>query len=113
MTRLTERRLPERTCVGCRAGRPKRELLRLVLPVDPPGAPVAVDPGGRRNGRGAYLCADHPADCLALARRRRTLPRAFRTTAERIDVDALAAALPLTAAVAGAAPNQEVSSSPR
>ena len=88
------RRLPERTCVGCRATRPKPELIRLVLP--PEGA-VEVDPTGRRSGRGAYICLQTGTHCLSQARRRRALHRALRTTAERIDADALAAALRLLA----------------
>ena len=94
----TARHTPERTCVGCRSTRPKRELLRLVLP--PTGA-VAVDARGRAPGRGAYLCADHPLDCLALARRKRALTRAFRTTPERVDLDALAAELSRPAELEG------------
>jgi predicted RNA-binding protein YlxR (DUF448 family) len=83
----TAPRGPERTCVGCRAVRPKRELLRIVLPAE---GPVAVDPTGKRNGRGAYLCRDRGTTCLAQARRRRALVRALRTTSDRIDWDALA-----------------------
>ena len=84
------RRVPERTCVGCRATRPKRELIRLVLP---PVGPVVLDPSGRASGRGAYLCRGRGTTCLSQARRRRALPRALRTTADRIDADTLAAAL--------------------
>jgi predicted RNA-binding protein YlxR (DUF448 family) len=94
----TRRHVPERTCVGCRTTRPKAALLRLVLPED---AAVAVDRTGRHAGRGAYLCADHPLDCLGAARKRRALTRAFRTTPERVDVDAL------TAELTGAASQQE------
>jgi predicted RNA-binding protein YlxR (DUF448 family) len=94
----TRRHVPERTCVGCRTTRPKAALLRLVLPED---ATVAVDRTGRHAGRGAYLCADHPLDCLGAARKRRALTRAFRTTPERVDVDAL------TAELTGAASQQE------
>ena len=90
MTAVAARHAPERTCVGCRSTRPKRELLRLVLPQ---AGAVTVDPGGRMPGRGAYLCADHPLDCLTVARRKRALTRAFRTTPERVDIDALAADL--------------------
>ncbi len=102
----THAHVPERSCVGCRTVRPRRELLRLVLPTEPPDAAVAVDPGGRRSGRGAYLCADTAATCLAVARRRRALVRAFRTTPERVDADALAASIE-------AHRTQEVMSSPR
>jgi predicted RNA-binding protein YlxR (DUF448 family) len=44
---------------------------------------AAIDRAGTMPGRGAYLCrgssADEPAaDCLALALRRRAIPRALR-----------------------------------
>ena len=81
---------PERTCVGCRTVRPKRELIRIVLPAK---GPAALDPTGKRNGRGAYLCRETGTNCLAQARRRRVLVRALRTTSDRIDWDSLAAEL--------------------
>jgi predicted RNA-binding protein YlxR (DUF448 family) len=81
---------PERTCVGCRTVRPKRELVRLVLPV---AGPVEVDLTGKRSGRGAYLCRQTGTTCLSQARRRRALTRALRTTPDRIDHDTLAASL--------------------
>lgn len=84
--------VPERSCAGCRRTAPKRALVRLVLPPEP-DASVAIDPTGRRPGRGAYLCRESALDCLALARKRRALPRALRTSPERIDAQALAAAL--------------------
>ncbi len=43
--------VPRRTCVGCREGLPKRELVRIVR--TPEG--VRVDPKGKAPGRGAYL----------------------------------------------------------
>lgn len=42
-----------RTCVVCREKRPKRDLLRVVRT---PEGEVKVDPGGRLNGRGGYVC---------------------------------------------------------
>ena len=81
---------PERTCIGCRTVRPKRELLRIVLPAE---GPAALDPTGKRNGRGAYVCRDGGTTCLAQAKRRRALVRALRTTPDRIDWDSLAAEL--------------------
>ncbi|HEY6378560.1 MAG TPA: YlxR family protein [Candidatus Dormibacteraeota bacterium] len=90
-------RLPQRSCAGCRRAAPKRELIRLVLPADP-DATVAVDLSGRQEGRGAYLCKETALACLALARRRRALPRALRTSAARVDPDALAATLQLAPA---------------
>ncbi|HET9052182.1 MAG TPA: YlxR family protein [Candidatus Dormibacteraeota bacterium] len=105
-----ERRVPERTCVGCRAARPKSELARLVLPRAEEGAAIALDPTGRRNGRGAYLCADHPLDCLATALKRRALPRALRTAPERVDVESLEAAL---ASITPTTPSGRTDPSPR
>ena len=45
---------PQRTCIVCRDKHDKRDLTRLVAP----GGRVQVDPGGKMNGRGAYLCAN-------------------------------------------------------
>lgn len=47
------RHVPMRTCVVCREKRPKRELLRIVRT---PEGEVVVDPVGRANGRGGYVC---------------------------------------------------------
>lgn len=44
--------IPVRTCVVCREKAGKRTLTRLVSTPDG----VVVDPTGKMNGRGAYLC---------------------------------------------------------
>jgi predicted RNA-binding protein YlxR (DUF448 family) len=51
---LAQRRkhVPLRTCVVCREKTGKRQLVRVVATADG----VQVDPGGKMNGRGAYLC---------------------------------------------------------
>jgi predicted RNA-binding protein YlxR (DUF448 family) len=67
------RHQPLRTCVGCKAVRPKSELERLVL-MD--GRPVA-DPSGQMPGRGAYVCGND--ECAGRARAR--LARALRADA--------------------------------
>ena len=61
-----------RTCVGCGTCRPKKELVRIVRTAD---GEVLPDRTGRANGRGAYLC-DNPS-CIALARKKKSLSRAF------------------------------------
>jgi predicted RNA-binding protein YlxR (DUF448 family) len=43
--------VPQRTCVGCREVKTKRELIRVVRTPDG----VMVDPSGKLSGRGAYL----------------------------------------------------------
>lgn len=54
--------IPQRTCVACRQKRDKRRLTRIVR--SPEG--VVVDPSGKLNGRGAYLCDDNACWDLAL-----------------------------------------------
>lgn len=67
------RKVPQRTCVGCRTVRPKRELVRIVRT---PDKEVTVDPTGKLAGRGAYICPD--ARCLDLAEKGRRLERALQ-----------------------------------
>ena len=63
---------PVRHCVGCGEGKAKKELVRVVRSKE--GA-VALDETGKAPGRGAYLCKN--AACLAKARKKRSLERAF------------------------------------
>lgn len=72
---------PERTCVGCRIKRPKRELLRIVRTA---GGRVEVDRSGKSPGRGAYVCRD--LACVARAARRGALARALREPLEPEDL---------------------------
>ena len=67
---------PVRTCVGCRKRALRSELLRVVAV----HGQVVVDERRRLPGRGAWL---HPErDCLALAIRRKALPRALRVSGQ-------------------------------
>ena len=63
---------PERRCVGCNETKPKTELVRIVRS---PEGEVSVDPGGKKSGRGAYLCRS--AVCLKAARKSKRLERAL------------------------------------
>jgi uncharacterized protein len=83
--------LPIRTCVGCRVARPKRELIRLVRT---PEAAVVVDPSGKLNGRGAYLCPDDA--CWIQAERRRGLERALTVRLDAAAWQNLIASRPIT-----------------
>ena len=92
--------VPQRTCVACRRTDAKRGLVRIVRL---PDARVAIDPTGKKAGRGAYICADRA--CWETALKRHALPRALKI--ERLhpdDVEALvvyAATLPSGDAGAG------------
>lgn len=66
---------PIRTCVACRTAGGKRGLLRIVRLPD--GAGVALDPTGKRSGRGAYLCPT--AECVEMALKRKSLERSLKT----------------------------------
>ncbi len=69
---MTVKKIPVRRCVGCGEGKPKKELVRIVRTAE---GEISFDATGRKAGRGAYLC--HNAECLAKARKRKSLERAF------------------------------------
>ena len=77
-----------RMCVGCREMKEKRELIRVVRS---PEGEVSLDPGGKKSGRGAYVCRS--ADCLKRAIRQKQLERQLDVTLPAETVDALTAAM--------------------
>lgn len=82
MTRV--RTAPVRTCVGCRSTSEKRALVRIVRT---PEGDVQVDPTGKANGRGAYVCIE--AECFDAALTKRRLDTALRVNLKEDDVDRL------------------------
>jgi uncharacterized protein len=66
-----------RMCLGCQQMKPKKELLRIVRT---PEGTVELDPTGKRNGRGAYICSD--LVCFQTAVKERRFRKAFE-----VDVD--------------------------
>ena len=68
------KKIPMRMCVGCREMKPKRELLRIVRS---PEGEIALDPGGKKSGRGAYVC--HQESCLMRAIKQKQLERALES----------------------------------
>jgi len=64
---MKSKKIPMRKCIACGVSRPKQELIRIVTGEE--GA--EVDPTGRKNGRGAYLCKN--TDCFALAKKKRLI----------------------------------------
>lgn len=67
------KKVPERTCVGCGQKKEKRDLIRIV---HEPDGTFSVDPTGRKNGRGAYICKN--LECLEKAQKKKTFDRAFK-----------------------------------
>ena len=67
------RKIPMRTCIGCRQSKDKKELIRVVRNKE---NQVFVDLTGKQNGRGAYICAD--ADCLEKAVKNKGLEKTLK-----------------------------------
>ncbi len=70
------KQVPQRMCVSCRNMKPKQELFRVVRQ----GEELMVDPTGKQNGRGAYVCRD--AKCIQLLRKNKGLERALGCTVD-------------------------------
>ncbi len=63
---------PERTCMGCNERKEKQELLRIVKSKD---GIIEVDPTGKKNGRGAYICNNE--ECLNKIIKSKRLEKVF------------------------------------
>lgn len=82
------KKIPQRQCVGCREMKDKKSLLRVVRS---PEGQVSLDFGGKKPGRGAYVC--HDVECLRRARKTHALERAFEVTIPPEVYDAMEAEL--------------------
>ena len=85
--------IPQRTCVGCREVRGKRELVRVVRQAD---GHVRLDETGKAPGRGAYVHAN--GECWQGALTGGRLAHALKLDrieeADRAKLQAYAATLP-------------------
>ena len=80
---MRTRKVPLRSCIACRRTNDKRKLIRLVALEDK----VTVDPGGKKPGRGAYLCPVY--ECWELGIKKKRLEYALRTTLKAEDREEL------------------------
>ncbi|HEX9653000.1 MAG TPA: YlxR family protein [bacterium] len=64
---------PIRTCIGCGKRRFKIELVRIVRTS---AGRIAIDPGAKKPGRGAYLCQS--GSCARSALKRKSFERKLR-----------------------------------
>lgn len=78
---------PQRICIVCRGQFDKRRLTRIVRT---PDEGVLVDPTGKRNGRGAYLC-DQPACWDKVIRHAGILNQALNAAVTEAELAAIAA----------------------
>lgn len=73
MQNIPVKRVPQRKCVGCGEMVGKKGAVRVVRDKD---GNFSVDPTGKKNGRGAYICNDK--NCLELAKKGKKLERSFK-----------------------------------
>ena len=65
----------QRTCIACRRVSAKMELIRMVHTTE---GDVEVDPSGKKEGRGAYLC--RAQECWEVGLKGSRLEHTLRTT---------------------------------
>jgi len=65
---------PQRTCLGCKESKDKKELIRIVKQND---GKIFIDKTGKANGRGAYICNN--IECLEKAIKSKRLENNFET----------------------------------
>lgn len=64
--------IPQRTCIGCRTKKDKKDLIRIVKNKE---GDIFIDKTGKENGRGAYICDN--ITCLEQAIKTKSLQRTF------------------------------------
>lgn len=67
------KKIPMRMCIGCGEMKSKKELIRILKTAE---GEFVVDTTGRKNGRGAYLCASR--ECLEQCIKNHGLERSFK-----------------------------------
>ncbi|MCI8662057.1 MAG: YlxR family protein [Hungatella sp.] len=70
---MSTKKIPLRQCIGCGESKSKKEMIRI-LKTETEG--IILDPTGRKNGRGAYICPS--SECLKKAIKSRGLDRSFK-----------------------------------
>ena len=65
---------PQRTCIACKSVKDKKELIRIVRTKE---GEIELDPTGRENGRGAYICKD--SKCFEALKKSKGLDRSFKS----------------------------------
>ena len=81
---MKAKKTPLRTCLACGRETDKKDLVRVVRT---PDGDVAVDATGKRNGRGAYVCAT--TECFEKAVRRNRFTSSLRVNLREDDVERL------------------------
>ena len=69
------KKIPLRQCVGCNKMGNKKEMIRVIKTAEDE---IVLDTTGKKNGRGAYVCASR--DCLDRALKCKGLERSLKTS---------------------------------
>jgi len=77
------KKIPMRRCVGCMESKPKRELIRIVAD----NGIARIDPTGKANGRGIYLCPDK--ECHVKAKKKKAVCRGLNIRIGEQELDNL------------------------
>ena len=72
---MANKKIPMRQCVGCRELKPKKDMIRVIKTAaeDETSSQIVLDATGRKNGRGALLCANR--DCQRAAIKKKGLEK--------------------------------------
>ena len=81
---MVNKKVPMRQCVGCGEMKEKKELIRVIKT---PEEEIVLDATGRKNGRGAYICAS--MECLKNAQRKKGLERSLKVASPEEVYDSL------------------------
>lgn len=68
------KKIPQRSCVVCRAQKNKNDLLRIVKNKD---NEIKIDDKGKEPGRGAYIC--YSEECLEKAIKSKKIEKSLET----------------------------------
>ncbi|MCB0196094.1 MAG: YlxR family protein [Anaerolineae bacterium] len=70
-----KKHIPQRTCIGCRTVKSKRDMIRIVRT---PAQTLIIDSTGKANGRGVYVCTE--TQCLEKGLKKERLAQALKIT---------------------------------
>jgi len=81
---MKRKKVPLRTCIVCHKALSKKEMIRVVRT---PEGVVELDPTGKKNGRGAYICGR--PEGFERARKTKAFERALKGQLSPEDYDRL------------------------
>ena len=68
---MVTKKIPQRMCIVCKQMFDKKDLVRVLKVEDD----IVIDPTGKKNGRGAYVCKN---GCICKCEKTHALDRAFK-----------------------------------